>query len=252
MQRIARVASVLVELCVIGILTTGPSLAQETQEFRVRNGRPGAKAGEVITPPDRSERWTNHLEVGDIATEFTLPLLAKSGDTEPGSKSSDTPPVKTASLRELRAKRPVVLIFGSITCPPFRGQLDGVDQVYEQFKDRAEFLFVYIREAHPDSILSVVGADGDEALVKIPQAGDGPTRTSSATFCRQTAKLSLPIAVDGIDNRVGKAYAGWPNRMVVVGTDGKILYAGDPAPSGTNAQRLRTWLEANQAATAKK
>lgn len=154
-------------------------------------------------------------------------------------------PSQRVSLRELHDKRPVVLIFGSITCPPFRGQLDGVDQVFEQFKDRAEFLFVYIREAHPDSLLSVVAGDGRESLLKIAQAADLPSRTASAVVCQRTLKLSMPIAVDDIDNHVGKAYAGWPNRMLVIGTDGKIMYASAPSPGGTNAQRLRVWLEEN-------
>jgi hypothetical protein len=50
----------------------------------------------------------------------------------------------------------VVLIFGSVTCPPFRGHLAGVEQVYRDFRDRAAFLWVYVREAHPGSVLSLM------------------------------------------------------------------------------------------------
>ena len=53
-----------------------------------------------------------------------------------------------------------MLIFGSVTCPPFRRALEGIDEVYRDFRDRAEFLFVYIREAHPDSVLSLVDERG--------------------------------------------------------------------------------------------
>jgi hypothetical protein len=152
------------------------------------------------------------------------------------------------TLTELRAKRPAVLIFGSITCPPFRGQLAGVDQVYQKYKDQAEFLFIYVREAHPDSVLSVIDRDGRETLLKIPQAADLTARTDSAAACQRTEKLTMPVAVDTLDNRVGKAYAGWPNRMVVVGTDGKVVYASPAAPRGTNAQQLQGWLDENLAA----
>lgn len=210
------------------------SVAAQQRPGAVGRGRFATKPGEVITPPDRSERWSDRLEVSGPAPEFTLPLLGKNGDG-----------ATKVALRELRAKRPVVLIFGSITCPPFRSQLDGIDEVHKEFKDRAEFLFVYIREAHPDSVLAVVGSDGLESLLKIPQPTDAATRASSAGFCRRTIKLSMPIAVDGIDNAVGKAYAGWPNRMVVVGMDGNVMYASAPAPGGTNAERLRVWLQAN-------
>ena len=57
----------------------------------------------------------------------------------------------------------------------------------------------------------------------------------------------MPMAIDTIDNAVGRAYAGWPNRMVIVGTDGRVIFASDPSPGGTNSQRLRTWLQVNLA-----
>ena len=214
---------------------------------RGRRSRPGNKPGEVITRPDRSERWLDGLKVGSVAPDFTLPLLHKEGEqAKPtGNTSAALQPENTISLANLRAEQPVVLVFGSITGPPFRGQLEGIDAVYEQYQDRARFLFVYIREAHPDSLLSVVQPNGQESLLKIIQPTDPSTRTQAAALCQRTAKLNMLIAVDTIDNSVGKAYAGWLDRMVVVGTDGKILIASDPAPRGTDAARLRTWLEDN-------
>lgn len=229
-------------VCSFCLLTVDFVSAQKTRG----RGRGLRKPGEVITRPDRSEaRWVNQLQAGSVAPEFTLPLLNPTEKQGASSRKTNKKITQTVSLHELRAKQPVVLILGSFTCPPFRSQLEGVDKVFEQFKDRTQFLLVYVREAHPDSILSVVGANGRETLLKIPQPKDLSTRVSNATICQRTKDLDIPIAVDKIDNRVGKAYAGWPNRMVVVGTDGKILYATDPAPGGTNAQKLRSWLAKN-------
>ena len=229
----------------VGLLCVDAVEAQNRRRARAR-GRPVRKPGEVITRPDRGERWPDRIEVGQPAPEFTLPLLAKSSEGG-AAGDSDGEKAETVSLKELRAERPVVLIFGSITCPPFRGQLEAVDDVYEEFGDRAEFLFVYIREAHPDSVLSVVDGTGDESLVKIPQAADSSERTSAAATCQRTVKLKMPIAVDSEDNAVGKAYAGWPNRMVVVGTDGNVIFASAGSPRGTNAAELRDWLTENLA-----
>jgi hypothetical protein len=72
-------------------------------------------------------------------------------------------------------------------------------------------------------------------------------RTDAAAACGRTLDLTMPIAVDSIDNKVGRAYAGWPNRMVVVDTNGNILFASDPSPRGTDAVRLRHWLKENVA-----
>lgn len=234
--------------------TIGQSLDRDT---RARGARQGAKPGEIITAPDLSERWRDQLKVGETAPEFTLPLasgsddaklIAQRGKHEAVSKGNSTEAKgtqKTVSLKDLHANKPVVLIFGSITCPPFRRALDGIDDVCHDFRDRAEFLFVYIREAHPDSVLSLVDDKRTTALTKIPQAATSKDRTKAAVACGLTLNLDMPIAVDSIDNKVGRAYAGWPNRMVVVGTDGKILFASVPSPRGTDAALLRDWLREN-------
>src|SRR6185503_14742636 len=121
-----------------------------------------------------------HLKVGNTAPEFTLPLASGSEEAtaiaereKRNAKRTTKQPTEretTVSLKTLRTKKPVVLIFGSITCPPFRRALDGIDDVYHDYRDQAEFLFVYIREAHPDSVLSVVDNKQTETLTKIPQA----------------------------------------------------------------------------------
>jgi hypothetical protein len=225
--------------------------AQEPISDQSAAGRPGKKQGEIITRPDFSERWVNQLHVGNVAPDFTLPLLSKgatdAADDRQAVTEANVERSAAVSLKSLCAVKPAVLIFGSMTCPPFRSQLDGVDDVYEQFKDRAEFLFVYIRDAHPNSVLSVVNPNGIETLLKIPQAADLATRIDFAATCQRTTKLAMPIAIDTIDNKVGRAYAGWPNRMVVVGTDARVIFASDPLPGGTNSQRLKAWLEANLA-----
>src|SRR5262245_39917326 len=132
-----------------------------------------------------------------------------------------------------------------MTCPPLKGQLEAVDAVYVDFSDRAEFLFIYVREAHPDSVLSVVNSNQKEGLLKIPQASSLTERVETAAVCQRTMELKMPIAIDSMDNKTSRDYAGWPNRCVVVGTDGRVLYKAEVGPSSTNAQRLRSWLTAN-------
>jgi len=214
------------------------------QEDFKRSGRFGLKPGEIITRPDKSQRWQDDLKVGAVAPEFTLPML-KLDNGNPITQSLGAAQASEVSLKELRKQKPVVLVFGSITCPPFRNQLDGIDEVYDDFSDKANFLFIYVREAHPDSVLSIRDSEGIESLQKIPQAADAIERTQAAAYCQKSLDLKLPIAVDTVHNDVGQAYAGWPNRMVVVDTSGEIIYAGEPSPGGTDAKRLRDWLTAN-------
>ncbi len=48
--------------------------------------------------------------------------------------------------------------------------------------------------------------------------------------------LTLPTAIDGMDNAVNQAYSGWPDRLFVVDAEGKIAYAGGPGPRGFDVE----------------
>ncbi len=116
--------------------------------------------------------------------------------------------------------------------------------MYQTYKDRVEFLLVYIREAHPDSILFTL-KDGKEQLLKVTQPKSLEQRSEVAGQCLATLKLSVPTVVDREDNKVNAAYAGWPDRMYVVGVDGRIAYQGGPGPGGFRPAEVERWLKAN-------
>lgn len=119
-----------------------------------------------------------------------------------------------------------------------------MEALYRTYKDRAAFVLVYIREAHPDSILLTL-KDGKEVLEKIEQTDDPFSRAAHAEVCMATLKLSVPTVIDQDDNLVNRAYAGWPDRMYVVGKDGRIAYQGGPGPAGFKPAEVETWLKAN-------
>jgi len=113
-----------------------------------------------------------------------------------------------------------------------------------------EFVLVYIREAHPDSVL-VALKDGKEVLTKIGQTETVEKRAEHAEICVAALKLSVPTVIDGEDNKVNAAYAGWPDRMYVVGKNGLIAYKGRPGPSGFLPSEVEAWLKNNTGEPAK-
>jgi len=48
------------------------------------------------------------------------------------------------------ADRPLVLIFGSCTCPPFMASLAQLDEIVKEFAVVADFILVYVDEAHAE------------------------------------------------------------------------------------------------------
>ncbi len=80
------------------------------------------------------------------------------GGLWPGPNLNQTAPdftLKTSdgerefTLSKIVGTKPVVLVFGNYTCRPFRGHGGNLEKLYARYKDRATFLAVYVREAHP-------------------------------------------------------------------------------------------------------
>lgn len=55
----------------------------------------------------------------------------------------------------------------------------------------------------------------------------------------------MPCVVDDMNDSAERAYAAWPERLYVVGTDGRIAYAGRMGPFGFDPDELGAWLRAN-------
>lgn len=88
------------------------------------------------------------------------------------------------------------------------------------------FYLVYVREAHAiDSAMPL-----PFGLVQDPV--DGKERAAVAHRCSEALDLPMPILIDGIDDKVGKAYGGWPDRLYLIDKDGKVAYAGAQGPQG--------------------
>lgn len=64
-------------------------------------------------------------------------------------------------------------------------------------------------------------------------------RLGVAQVCMTKLELeSIPSVIDGIDDAVNTAYAAWPDRLYLVGTDGTITYKGGPGPFGFKPDEL--------------
>lgn len=116
--------------------------------------------------------------------------------------------------------------------------------MYNQYKDKVEFFLVYIREAHPDSILYTNVGDS-KLLKKITQTDNLKERKENAEMCTKTLNLSIPTLVDLDDNKVNHTYAGWPDRMYIIDTKGMIAYQGGPGPRGFKVGEVVQWLKMN-------
>jgi hypothetical protein len=55
--------------------------------------------------------------------------------------------------------------------------------------------------------------------------------------------VKIPALLDGIDNRIERAYTGWPDRLYISGTDGRVFYKSAPGPFGFSTKELEVSLK---------
>ena len=108
-----------------------------------------------------------------------------------------------------------------------------LNEIYRNYKEKIEFCCIYIREAHPEDS---VGGYKTERNRSIGIYFDQPTtiekRSEIAEVCVLKLNLEMPMYLDDMNDDAEKKYAGWPERLYVIGSDGNIAYAGEMGPMG--------------------
>lgn len=113
------------------------------------------------------------------------------------------------------------------------GQLGDL---YERYSKDVQFFLVYCREAHP-----IDGNSPGRKAVEDP-ISDAERRSVAKQFVADM-DLLLPALLDGVDDAVGKAYQSHPDRLYLIGRDGRIAYAGDRGPFGFKPRELAEAIE---------
>ena len=98
----------------------------------------------------------------------------------------------------------------------------------EKYKGKVEFLLVYIREAHATDAWQVPANEREGVLLST--AKDYAEKEGYASSCVRNLGIKFTTVVDKMDANVELNYTGWPDRLYLVGKDGRIAWKGDPGP----------------------
>ena len=79
--------------------------------------------------------------------------------------------------------------------------------------------------------------------VFFPQPTTLDERVAVAEACSLRLDLSIPTLVDGMENSTDLLYYALPDRLYLVGVDGRIAYRGAPGPFGFVAAELGRAIE---------
>jgi len=111
-----------------------------------------------------------------------------------------------------------------------------LQKAYETYGKKADFYWVYIREAHP------LGSSRPSPL-QIAQPKTYGERQQIALTCSAGLNLTIPLLVDDINDTVASAFSAFPDRLYIIGKDGKIAYQGGRGPREFSVPEMTAALE---------
>ncbi len=155
------------------------------------------------------ETFTRDLLVKDLAASKLV------SGPEPGDKAPDftarTLDGDKLQLSDYEGEKNVVLTFGSATCPMTAGSIGGMNELYDEYQgDDVQFLFVYVREAHP----------GEE----IPAHESMDDKIRAAEILRDEEDVEMPIVIDDVRGTIHKKYSKLPNPTFLIDKSGRVAF----------------------------
>jgi len=119
-------------------------------------------------------------------------------------------------------------------------------QIYNDYKDHADFLTVYVREAHPTDEWQMKSNVKDDVCYAQPKTLE--QRVAIAKDFTTRFKFPLPFGVDDMSNAADNVYAAWPERLYVIDQTGHVVYRGGMGPFNYKPVEVREWLAAKYGA----
>ncbi len=200
-------------------------------------------------PPPRPRSLTSRPSGPSKATLLKGLWRHEIGSHLPGPRVNDPAPDFTlrtvdgkeeVTLSKLIGPKPVVLVFGNFTCGPFRSQAGNVEKLSRRYKDRATFIMVYVREAHPTDGWQM--ESNDRVGVSFRQPRNYEEKVEIARTCGKSLDLGFPMLVDTIQDTVGLVYSGMPGRLYLIDRDGKVACKSGRGPFGFKPAELEQSL----------
>lgn len=103
-----------------------------------------------------------------------------------------------------------------------------MEEIYHRFRDQVAFFVVYVQEAHPTDGWQVDSNVQEGVLYRQHQTFDA--REAVAKACSLDLHIPIPVLIEDMDNVVDEAYGAAPERLYLIGADGRVAYQGGAGP----------------------
>jgi len=125
-------------------------------------------------------------------------------------------------------KRPLLVVFGSATCPMTASSIESLKRLHARYGDRVTFITLNVREAHPAENVS--------------QPRTYEQKVEHARRLKQQFEIPWIVASDDLDGTLHRALDTKPNAAYLMDINGRLvfrsLWAGDAHALGSALQSL--------------
>lgn len=112
--------------------------------------------------------------------------------------------------QDLLGDRPILFVFGSITCPMTASAMPFLKQLHTKYGDRAKFILINVREAHPGE--------------HFRQPSTMAEKLNHARALKEHYAIPWTVATDDIKGSLHRALDPKPNSGFLVNKDGFIVF----------------------------
>jgi hypothetical protein len=105
-----------------------------------------------------------------------------------------------------------------------------LNEIYLKYRDRMQFLCVYIQEAHPEDGWQT--QNNIDAEIRVLQPRNSDERAELAGMCVLKLNLLMPMVLDNMENDADALYGASPERLYLVDSEGRVAYRGKIGPWG--------------------
>ena len=115
-------------------------------------------------------------------------------------------------------------------------------RLYDDYQDHADFLTIYVREAHPLDEWQMKSNEKGQDDVCYAQPKTLEQRVAIANDFTKRFKYTVPFGIDEMNNAANDAYSAWPERLYVIDEQGRVSYKGGNGPFKYDPKEVRAWL----------
>jgi tetratricopeptide (TPR) repeat protein len=177
----------------------------------------------VAVKRDLAKLAARHEKLGDeLSTDQPNGVHGpQPGDQAPEFSVTKVGSGERVTLAQLRNAGPILVVFGSYTCPNFRAAAGNLNALYAKYKGQIPFYLIYIREAH--STADWQSTRNEREGIVLRAAATVSEQQEHASMCIRKLHIGFPALLDDMSGSAEKAYSAWPSKAYLVDRQGRIV-----------------------------